>query len=268
MRRTFAMVAAVIEVGLLLWLANASPFQVRSVTVTGTRELNPGQVLRLSGLQHPGSVFAIDAATIRRKLSASPWVRDATITTQLPDRVTVAVDEWVPVAEYVPGGGTPSAGHGYYLSDQARVLGVAPAPDAVLEVDGPPGAALHAGQRPLDLRLLTALVNIQRGLPSTIGQEVKSFAVDACGNLTMTVVRGWKVYFGRVITPEEFAALKDKLAALKAIATVQNLNSPDLQYINVMNPQLPAVSVKGKPSPTPKPGSSPAPTPAPTPGVC
>jgi cell division septal protein FtsQ len=255
---------AAAELVLLLWLALGPQFQIRSVAVTGTHALSPAQVRRLAGLAHPGSVFAVDAATIRRKLSASPWVRDVSVTAQLPDRVILAVDEWTPVAEYVPGGAT-SAASGYYLSDQAVVLGRAPSPDAVLEIDGPPGPAPRPGQRPVDLRLLTALVNIQRGLPAAIGQEVSSFALDACGDLTMTVKRGWKVYFGRVITPEQFAALRDKLAALKAIATVQDLNSPDLQYVNVMNPQLPAVANKPKPSPAPK--VSPAATPAATPGA-
>ena len=32
----------------------------------------------------------------------------------------------------------------------------------------------------------------------------------------MIAGRGWKAQFGRVLTPEEFSSLKDKVAALKA----------------------------------------------------
>jgi hypothetical protein len=76
-----------------------------------------------------------------------------------------------------------------------------------------------------------------------------------------------------VLTPEEFASLHDKLAALKAIAANRNVNfnSVDLQYVNVMNPAEPAVAYKPHPtpSPSPSPGASPRPSPSPTPApVC
>jgi hypothetical protein len=110
---------------------------------------------------------------------------------------------------------------------------------------------------------------MQRGLPGLIGQEVASFIVDSCGELTLISKRGWKVYFGRVLTPEEFATLHDKLAALKAIAGNSNVNynSVDLAYVNVMNPVEPAVAYKPHPtpSPSPSPGASPKPTPSPIP---
>jgi len=78
--------------------------------------------------------------------------------------------------------------------------------------------------------------------------------------------RGWKVYFGRVLTPEEFAALRDKLSALKAIAGNGNVDysSADLDYVNVMNPSEPAVGYKSR-EPAPP---SPSPNTTPTPGPC
>jgi hypothetical protein len=120
----------------------------------------------------------------------------------------------------------------------------------------------------IDPTLLTALVNIQRGFPGLIGQEVSGFVFDSCGNLTLISKRGWKVYFGRVLTPEELAILHDKLAALKAIAGHGNVdyNSVDLSYVNVMNPAQPAAGyiVHASPSPSPSPGApQPSPSPAP-----
>ena len=83
----------------------------------------------------------------------------------------------------------------------------------------------------------------------------------------MLVTRGWKVFFGRVLTPEEFDSLRDKLAALKAIAGRVNYNAGDLLYINVMNPAEPAAGYKPKPVPTPSPspGAHPSPSPSPSP---
>src|SRR6202035_362778 len=113
----------------------------------------------------------------------------------------------------------------------------------------------RVGDHPLDAQLLTALVNIQRGLPALIGQEAAGFVFDSCGDLTLVAKRGWKVYFGRVLTPEEFTTLRDKLSALKAIAGTTkgavDYNSVDLAYVNVMNPSEPAVGLHSAAAPSP-----------------
>jgi hypothetical protein len=105
-----------------------------------------------------------------------------------------------------------------------------------------------------------------------LGQQVAGFIFDSCGDLTLVAKKGWKVYFGRVLTPEEFGTLNDKVAALKAIQGRGNVNynSTDLDYVNVMNPTEPAVgfhSTQPKPTPaaSPSPGASPPPKPSPSP---
>lgn len=262
--RGLAVTLAVAELVFALLLVNGPLFQVRHVEVQGAARLGPAQVRSLAGLDRPLSVFAVDGAGIRRKLGASAWVRGATVSTRLPDTVVVAVDEWQPVAAYRAG----AQGRAYFLSDRGLVLGAAGDQSPVLAIQGPAGPEPRAGQVPVELPLLTALVNVQRQLPVLIGQEVAGFQVDGCGNLTMTVRKGWRALFGRVFTPEEIAALKDKLAALKSISTDVDFNSPDLDYVNLMNPREPAVklrSAKPPPSPTPAPTSTPAPGPSPPP---
>jgi cell division septal protein FtsQ len=260
--RVVAVTLAVLEAALLAWLVAGSYFQVRQVAVSGNQRLSAADVRSAAGLDRPGSVFTVDAATIRRKLTADAWVREAQVTASLPDRVEIAVDEWQPVAVFVPGG----RGRAFFLSDQGVVLGPAPSTGAALEIDAPVAADPKAGQRPVAVRLLTAMVNIQRGLPGLVGQDVRAFEIDGCGNLTMTTRKGWKAYFGRVITPEEFATLDSKLSALKAVSTREDLNSSDVEYVNVMNPSLAMVGHKSKPAPSPSPArtSSPAPAPSPT----
>jgi cell division septal protein FtsQ len=251
--RGLAVTLALVELVLGALLVNGPLFQVRHVDVQGAGRLGPGQVRTLAGLDAPVSVFAVDAATIRRKLTATAWVRGATVSTRLPDTVVIAVDEWQPVAAYRAG----PQGRAYFLSDRGVVLGAATDQSAVLAIQGPGGPDPRAGQSPLELPLLTALVNVERQLPSLIGQQVAGFQLDGCGNLTMTVRKGWRALFGRVITPEEMAALKDKLAALKSISANVDFNSADLDYVNLMNPREPAVKLKSAKPPA-------APTPAPT----
>ena len=278
-RRLLAAALAAAEMALLGLLLFGPLFQVRDVQVRGTQRLSADQVLAVASLGKGGSIFAVDPGAVERRLGSSPWIRTASVTAGLPGTVTIQVEEWRPVAVYQPGGGQP-----WYLSDQAIALGpVRQGADkrGLLDVRGPGGRAPSPGQQLLDAKLLVALVNIQRALPEILGQEVRSFQVDSCGNLTMTAGRGWRAQFGRVLTPEEFATLKEKVAALKAASSKVNYDNPDLDYVNVMNPTQVAVMTKSaerslsaspRPRATPTPGqpSSPATGPvviAPTPGA-
>jgi cell division septal protein FtsQ len=211
-------------------------------------------------------VLSVDGLSDQHRLLGQTWIRAATVQPMLDGSVNVVISEWQPVAAYHAG----TNGKLLLLSDQAVVLGPAPAAAGLTNVQGPSGGDPRVGDRPLDPELLVALVNIQRSFPAFLGQQVAMFIIDSCGNLTLVSARGWKVYFGRVLTPEEFSSLRDKLAALKAIQGRLNYNAADLEYVNVMNPAEPAAGFKPKPtaqpSPTasPSPAAKPSPSPAPT----
>ena len=260
--RTGLLLLAALEVGILAWLLTAPALQLHRVDVTGAAHTGSARVLADAGLRAGVPTLSIDAATIRRKLLADPWVRDASVTAQLPDRVVISVSEWQPVAVYSAG----ASGRPQFINSQAAVLGAAAATDPGLRLTGPPGPDPKPGQRPVETKMLTALVNIARSLPGLIGQQATGFDVDACGNVTMTGGRGWHAIFGRLITPDEYAALPAKLAALKAIASDVNYNNPDLDYVNLENPALPAVKYRSAKPPPPPPSPSPVPSARPSGG--
>lgn len=262
-RRAGAVLAAVLEAGVLLWLLLGPVTSVRSVDVRGAGHMSREQVLRAAGLDQSNSVLAVDPSTEQQRLLDQTWIRAATVQPMLDGTVRIDVSEWEPVAAYHAG----PAGPLFLMSDQAVLLGPAQAVGALVNIQGPASANAHIGDRPLDPQLLVALVNMRRALPSLISQQVAMFIVDQCGDLTMVSTRGWKVYFGRVLTPEEFDSLRDKLAALKAIAGNVNYNSVDLDYVNVMNASEPAVGYHSKEPvpPSPSPGAKPSPVPSPSP---
>jgi cell division septal protein FtsQ len=259
--RTLAVVVAVAECALLGWLWFGPALAVQSVDVIGAQHMTRSQVARAAGLIDGASVLSVDGESARQRLLNQTWVRAATVVPQLPGGVLVRVSEWQPIAAYHAG----KSAKAFFLSDQAVVLGPASNEGPLVDVQGPAGADPRVGDHPLDAQLLTALVNIQRGLPGLIGQDVAGFVFDSCGALTLVAKRGWKVYFGRVLTPEEFLTLRDKVAALKAIQGSVNYASADLDYVNVMNPAEPAVGFKSKApaTPTPAAGATPQPTPSP-----
>ena len=263
--RALAVVMAGAETMLLGWLWFGPAFSVETVDVVGAHHLSASQVAQAAGLTPGASVISVDGEAGRERLLGQTWIRTASVQPALPGTVTIQVSEWEPVAAYHAGKSTRL----FLLSDQAVVLGPTASEGDLVDVQGPAGNDPRAGDRPLDPQLLVALVNIERDLPTLLGQQVSGFIFDSCGDLTMLAKRGWKVYFGRVLTPEEFTALGEKLAALKAIAGNGNVNynSTDLEYVNVMNSSEPAVGYKSlePPAPSPSPGASPQPSPSPAP---
>ena len=264
-RKAAAATVAALEVGLLIWLWFGPAMVIRNVQVYGAQHLTAAQVAAIAGLDQGASVFTVDGDTDSRKLLGQTWVRQASVQPDLSGTVTVTISEWQPVAAYHAG----ASANLFMLSNEAVVLGPTSSTVGLVTVQGPAGDDPRVGQRPLNPQLLTALVNIQRGLPGLIGQQVASFIFDSCGNLTLVSKRGWKVYFGRVLTPEEFETLAVKVAALKAIAGRGhvNYNSADLMYVNVMNPAEPAVGYRSMVPvpPSPSPGVKPSPLPSPSP---
>ena len=263
-RRAIALAVAAAEMALLAWLWFGPAFSVRTVEVTGAQHMSSAQVAAAAGLAGGSSVLSVDAEADRAKLLSQIWVQAATVEPQLPGSVLVVISEWQPVAVYHSG----TSASLYLLSDQAVVLAPASSSGGLVDIQGPSGADPKVGQRPIEAVLLTALVNMQRGFPALLGQQVSGFIFDSCGNLTLIAKRGWKVYFGRVLTPEEFVTLRDKVAALKAIQGRGNVNynSTDLEYVNVMNPAEPAVGLHSRlATPSPSPGATPTPRPSPSP---
>jgi len=265
-RRAVAMGVAVALCSVLGWLWFGPALSVTTVQVTGAQHLTSAQITQMAGLGGGASVLSVDAEADRLKLLNQTWVQGATVIPQLPGSVLVEISEWQPAAVYHSGTNTSL----FLMSDQAVILGPAPSAAGLVDVQGPSGADPKVGSRPVEQLLLTALVNMQRGFPALLGQQVSGFIFDSCGNLTLIAKRGWKVYFGRVLTPEEFVTLHDKVAALKAIQGRGNVNynSTDLEYVNVMNPAEPAVGFRSRlnpPTPSPSPGATSRPSPSPSP---
>jgi cell division septal protein FtsQ len=264
--RAIAVTAAMAEIALLGWLWFGPALSVHTVTVDGAQHMTSEQVAQAAGLTNAVSVLSVDGEADREHLLTQTWVQNATVEPQISGSVLITITEWRPVAVYHAGKATTL----YLMSDQAAVLGPASSGVGLVDVQGPSGPDPRIGERPIDQALLTAMVNMQRIFPTLLGQQIAGFIFDSCGDLTLVSKRGWKVYFGRVLTPEEFTSLADKVAALKAISGrgSVNYNSTDLEYVNVMNPAEPAVgfrSVLHPPSPSPSPGATPRPSPSPIP---
>ena len=94
--------AAALVTGILLYrgatvVLQANVLKVDRIVVTGNERLSKGEVIAvLSGLRGESVLFA-DLDAWRKRLLASPWVRDAALRRSLPSTIEVAVLEKTPM---------------------------------------------------------------------------------------------------------------------------------------------------------------------------
>ena len=72
-------------------------FVVRSVTVTGTHLLAPGQVTAAADVSLGTPLLSVDTGAVTRRVEAIQQVASATVTEDWPDHLVIAVTERVPV---------------------------------------------------------------------------------------------------------------------------------------------------------------------------
>jgi cell division protein FtsQ len=97
-------------------VAHARVLQIDRIVVRGNERLSKGEVLAvLSGLRGESLVWA-DLDAWRRRLLASPWVRDAALRRSLPSTVEVSVLERQPI------GIGRMAGEMYLVDDRGVVI--------------------------------------------------------------------------------------------------------------------------------------------------
>lgn len=79
-------------------VANAAGFRITSVAITGRKQLTQDEVLAVGGVNGRSSLLFLDAAAVRDKLKADPWIADATVQKLYPGRLQIAITERAPYA--------------------------------------------------------------------------------------------------------------------------------------------------------------------------
>lgn len=286
-RRLAAAGLLVAQVGTLAALLTAPTFRVRTIDVSGDHLLSRDAVLAAARVPQ-SSLFVVDGEAIESRLTQLPWVRSATVTTQLPSTVHIALTEWQPDVLLRRGSAsTFVAADGATLpftdSTAAARQGVA------LLLDYRPGT-----QQPLMDGLPDLLASAAQRWPSVYGCSVDVFVLSSSNVLSAWSSTGWQAVFGALDSNDALAAIPQQLAVLAALKGRVDLLHPTFGYVDLENPaaptigghpgepatlrsdiaggalppSTPAISVAPAPaaSATPTPNPTPAPTATPTPG--
>lgn len=142
------------------WAAHSRTFQIAGVDVTGARHLSKDELQNIAGVFTGQSIFKVSLDEAAQRARALPWVRDARLHRQLPNRISMTLSERTPVAVL-------DSGSGRYLIDDEGVVIVreaAAAADAQalpnVSISGcrmQPGHAVDSGALNEALALLTEI---------------------------------------------------------------------------------------------------------------
>ena len=85
-------------------IANSAGFRITAVAINGRRQLTQDEVLAIGGVNGRSSLLFLDAATLREKLKANPWIADATVLKFYPGQLQIDIVERTAFALWQQGG--------------------------------------------------------------------------------------------------------------------------------------------------------------------
>lgn len=74
-------------------IANSAGFRITSVVINGRKQLTQDEVLAAGGVNGRSSLLFLDAAAVRDRLKANPWIADATVLKLYPGRLEIDLVE-------------------------------------------------------------------------------------------------------------------------------------------------------------------------------
>ncbi|MBT9559491.1 MAG: FtsQ-type POTRA domain-containing protein [Myxococcales bacterium] len=80
------------------YVMNSQHFRVQQVEVTGHANVPVEEVLEIAGLEDGPNLLAIDLEAIEASLEMHPWIRDARVERELPDKLSIGLSEREPAA--------------------------------------------------------------------------------------------------------------------------------------------------------------------------
>src|ERR1700736_197402 len=74
-------------------IAYSAGFRITAVAINGRKQLTQDEVLAIGGVNGRSSLLFLDAATVRDKLKANPWIGDASVQKFYPGQLQIDIVE-------------------------------------------------------------------------------------------------------------------------------------------------------------------------------
>src|SRR3954447_17648562 len=74
-------------------IASSAGFRITAVAINGRKQLNQDEVLAIGGVTGRSSLLFLDAAAVRDRLKANPWIADAAVLKFYPGQLQIDLTE-------------------------------------------------------------------------------------------------------------------------------------------------------------------------------
>lgn len=211
------------------WALTTPRLAVRAVRVEGASRLPVEQIVAAAGIVPGTNIFQIDPASVVARLESLVQIRRAEIIRELPDRVTIRVEERRPFT-------LVHAGRLHWMDEEARAIGeetqavVPPAP-LISGLSEDELAAMHSAPGP-KARAAIALVRALFRSGSALSAEISEIDMSRREGPVLYTVDGVEVRLGTEQWEERLARLEGVLGQLDTQADPRNgpVTSVDLRF--------------------------------------
>jgi cell division protein FtsQ len=201
--------------------------RVREVVVRGNGIVPEKEILGLAAVQIDRKLFEVDLFAIRARVQKNAFIRGVSVNRDAPDRITIDVQERVPVAAVAMERLLYLDDEGFMLphTRSEKIFDIPVLTGAVRRQEMVPGRQLSSP----DIRNALALLSLARRFDDALYRRISEVHIDDSGDMTLyTCEGGIRVLFGRGGAPA-------KLAKLDAFwhAYVDHQGAAALEYIDL-----------------------------------
>ncbi len=223
--RVALLVAVVVAVlsGAVAWLTTSPRFAVTAIDVRGASRVPVARILAAAAIAPGANLWTIDSRTVVARIESMSEIRRADLVRELPNRVTIVVEERRPFT-------LVHAGRLHWMDEDGRVLGeearaVAPEVPVISGLSEDELATMRTSPGP-KARAAIALIRALLRSGSTLTAEISEIDMSRAEGPVLYTVDGVEVRLGAEEWDERLARLEGVLAQ---VAT-QDVSGVDLRF--------------------------------------
>ena len=205
------------------WALTSPRFAVTAVEVRGASRVPPQRILEVSGIVHGANLWRVNPEHVRARLEELPEIRRADVVRELPNRVSIVVEERRPFT-------LVHAGRLHWLDEEGRILGeephaVAPEVPVISGLSEEELAGMRTAPGPRARQAITLIRALLR-TGSTLAAEISEIDMSRPEGPVLYTVDGVEVRLGTEEWEERLARLEGVLAQ----AATQDVRGVDLRF--------------------------------------
>ncbi|MDE3089977.1 MAG: FtsQ-type POTRA domain-containing protein [Chloroflexota bacterium] len=214
-QKVAASVLMLLVLAVLFEFFNGDWFYVYALDVNGIQYLSQGEVERASGVIGY-NIFFVDAHAVERALAKLPEVKSVRVTTGLPQRVTVSVEERAPDVIWLRGA------EAYWVDAEGIVFRARANLTTLPSIRDLDQVTVKPGQ-PVAPDAFAA----SRALRAVWPDAPRAFEWSTARGLAYTDEHGWKIYLG------DASEMAGKLATLRALVPQLLSQNAKIKFIDL-----------------------------------